>query len=154
MNADDQQANPLPRKSFLPTRRPFLACVLLVVIFAAGAIVGVSSTVIYQKCRPRDRSRSVEAIRDRMTRQFSRRLDLDKKQAGEVAKVIEARLVEIRHLREVIKPQMLQQAEILEEGVKKVLRPDQQAKWEEYYQELHKRWFQPPPPRKEAEQPQ
>ena len=129
--------------------RPCIAAMVLTLL--AGAIIGAGLTIIVRPGRsPRGR-RSVVEMRDRMTAEFARKLDLTDLQQAQVSTILEARLTDVRQIQEQIRPQMRDQAVLLNAKVYEVLDNDQREKWRKFYAELERRWFGPPPATQPAE---
>ncbi len=133
-------------------RRRWPAWLLLAVIFASGVLLGVSLTVLFRAEQPRGR-KTIAEIRDQMTEKFADRLDLSAEQTEEVRRILEQRLAALQEIRLELRPRVEVQAAELEKQVAAVLTAAQKEKWQQYYAELHERWFPEPASTQPATQP-
>ncbi len=133
-----------------PAPRPCMGAMVLTLL--AGALIGAGLTIILRPGpSPRGR-RSIEELRDRLTAEFADRLDLTETQREQVRTILGDRLTKVRQVQEQIRPQIREQAALLNAHVFEVLDDEQREKWRELYAELRRRWFGPPTATKPAQE--
>lgn len=128
---------PLP-----PAGRPrrWVAVLLTLVIFLAGALTGGGAMYIYcSQAKPK------LARTERIAAELKQDLDLTDRQVEQVKELINRRNDAMTEIRRVIRPRMEQQIGLFREDVKGILDPKQQRKWEAKCAELREKWLPPVP---------
>ncbi len=131
-------ADPAPRR---PRNTQRLTCLLLLVVFVAGAVVGWGLKTIVAPERQRRGRRGLEEARDSLTKKIADRVDLTAEQTEQLRPIIHQRMLGLRELRKEMQPRMQQQADVLNQEVRAILTAEQTPEWEAYYADLLERWF-------------
>jgi Spy/CpxP family protein refolding chaperone len=75
-----------------------------------------------------------------LLKRLSQKLDLDEQQRVAVREIIRGTQAEMKQIRQQFKPQIMQTLEKSRAEVRKILRPDQQKKYDQYLAERKARW--------------
>jgi hypothetical protein len=141
---DTEQTTPTnlpPRKK----RRLWLTVLMALLIFGAGAAVGVAGTVLVALKRLEHTLHHPEVVPERLTARLKRRLDLTPGQAEQVKKIIVERQAALQEIRRTAYPLVSLELEKARDQISEVLNDDQRAAWEAWFEEARRR-FHPPPP--------
>jgi Spy/CpxP family protein refolding chaperone len=77
---------------------------------------------------------------DVLLMRLSQKLDLDEQQRVAVREIIRGTQAEMKEIRKQFRPQIMQTLEKSRAEVRKILRPDQQKKYDQYLAERKARW--------------
>jgi len=141
---NDSQPTPPPQPQPIRLRsapRPSFGAMVLTLL--AGAMIGAGLMVLLRPGPPPRARRSIAELRDRLTAEFVDRLDLNEHQQEMVRAILEERLTAVRRIQQKIRPEMNDQAVLLNAQLYEILDYDQRAKWREFYAQLRRRWFGP-----------
>ena len=144
---NDSEAPRLPRPRHKPWVMAFLALVIFVTGFVAGA--GAAAVLLLQQAQfavhhPRETA-------ERVAKRLTRVLDLDAKQAAEVRRIILERQRALWRIRRYVQPLVMAQLRRVCDDIAAVLNPEQEKKWRKMFARLEERWLPPPPPDEEAQ---
>ncbi|MHB8973809.1 MAG: hypothetical protein ACYC3X_16595 [Pirellulaceae bacterium] len=129
-----------------PGRRAWLHCVLWLVIFGSGAIVGGGTTLWVVRNRVLVSIRHPEEMPAVLARHLQRMLQLDDQQRVDVEAILQRRQKALQALRRAVQPKIEQELEQAEREISAVLRDDQRTEWQTRFRTLRSRWLPPLPP--------
>lgn len=126
----------------LPVRRPFWKPVLLsLVIFASGAIVGTSATLILIRQQIHYRIHHPDEMPGNVASRLQRKLDLSDEQTEQVQAVLTERQQAIQQIRREFQPQLEAELDKLEKQVADLLDDSQSATWHQKFQAMRAEWL-------------
>lgn len=127
-------------------RRTWLHCVLWIVIFGSGAIVGGGTTLLVVRNRVLVSIQHPEDMPATLARHLQRMLDLDDQQRVDVETILQRRQKTLQELRRDVQPRIEQELDQAEREISEVLRDDQRTEWQKRFNNLRSRWLPPLPP--------
>lgn len=101
-------------------------------IFAAGFVAGVVTTRVVVRHFVQRALANPDLLTERIARDLNRSLRLDAEQRVKVEQILTAAHSRIKTLRLQVQPQLIGVVHDAKADIKEVLRPDQQARFDEY----------------------
>jgi Spy/CpxP family protein refolding chaperone len=117
------------------------AIIGVLLIFVLGIACG--ALLMHMSCKSRMEAfvNGKPGMREEvLLKRMSQRLDLDEQQRIAVREIIRGTQAEMKEIRKQIRPQIMQTLEKTRTEVRKILRPDQQKKYDQYLAERKAQW--------------
>lgn len=124
---------PKPKRGKL---RPLLLSFLIFfcgMIVGGGLVTGVFGHFIHSSKYP-------EKIVNHIIGKIDRRLDLDDEQLAQVERIINERNRNLQNIRKTIGPQIQNEILTAHRQIRAVLNPEQQKKWDKWFNKIRRRW--------------
>jgi hypothetical protein len=127
-------------------RRRWLTVLLALLIFAAGLASGAAVTVAVAVHRLQYLIQHPEEAPGRIAARLGRRLRLDEGQKAKVEAIVAKRQAELMTLHGQIRPQVMEQLDLLRQEIGEVLTDPQRERWQRMFDELRETWLPPSNP--------
>jgi len=127
---------PPPRRR----RRVWLMVLLSVVILLSGMAIGSGLTMLWIQRLVLRRFRHPERLPAEVTARLRRKLNLTDEQAKRVEEILRKRQEHMREIFREIGPRIRAERDSIRAEVAEVLTPEQAEKWNQYYEDMRRRW--------------
>ena len=145
MSEDKEQTRSNAPRASRARRRRWVAVVLVTVVFAAGFVTGAGTAVLVILNRAAHVIHHPEEAARRISRHLAWRLDLDEKQAEQVAAIVAEQQQAILAIRREVQPRFVAELERTHTRIAGVLDEAQREQWQRMFQTLRTEWLPDPP---------
>lgn len=108
-----------------------VAAVVLLMTFLGGAAVGIFCDHVWMMHHgPRARREAMHVITSRILSRLDRELDLTPQQHAQVKQILDAHSIRVQRIFEGVHPQVRHEIDLGNDEIRKILTPEQRAKYE------------------------
>jgi hypothetical protein len=114
---------------------------LVVLVFISGAVIGGAVATMFIVHEVQYAIHHPDEFPARLTARLTRRLSLTSEQSEHVQRLIDERVDHLKIIRREFQPKFRAELYGLHADVDKVLTPDQQTKWDKFFDDLIDNWL-------------